>query len=85
MLTKIQNGIEVECSAEESLAIEEERKATQTANLDFLQKEYQRSRLLEYPSVGDQLDSLFHAGVFPPQMANQIQAIKDKYPKGGEQ
>ena len=42
---------------------------------------YQRQRSLEYPPIGDQLDSLFHAGVFPPEMASQIQAIKDKYPK----
>jgi hypothetical protein len=44
-------------------------------------KEYQRQRVAEYPSIGDQLDALFHAGVFPEDMAEQIQAIKDKYPK----
>ena len=43
--------------------------------------EYQRQRKPEYPSITDQLDALFHAGVFPPEMAAQIQAIKDKYPK----
>ena len=43
--------------------------------------EYQRQRAPEYPSIGDQLDALFHAGVFPPEMAAKIQAIKDKYPK----
>jgi hypothetical protein len=45
-------------------------------------KEYARSRAGEYPSIGDQLDALFHAGVFPEEMAAQIQAVKDKYPKG---
>ena len=45
-------------------------------------KAYQRSRASEYPAIGDQLDALFHAGVFPAEMAAQIQAIKDKYPKG---
>ena len=44
-------------------------------------KEYQRQRKPEYPSITDQLDALFHAGVFPPEMAEQIKAIKDKYPK----
>ena len=44
-------------------------------------KEYQRQRVSEYPAIGDQLDALFHAGVFPPEMAAKIQAIKDKYPK----
>ena len=43
--------------------------------------EYQRQRAPEYPSIGDQLDALFHAGVFPPEMAEKIQAVKDKYPK----
>ena len=45
-------------------------------------KAYARSRAAEYPAIGDQLDALFHAGVFPAEMAAQIQAIKDKYPKG---
>tara|TARA_R110000823_G_scaffold280498_1_gene398661 strand:- start:270 stop:566 length:297 start_codon:yes stop_codon:yes gene_type:complete len=42
---------------------------------------YARSRTTEYPSIGDQLDALFHAGVFPAGMAAVIQAVKDKYPK----
>jgi hypothetical protein len=43
---------------------------------------YQEKRVMEYPSIGDQLDALFRAGVFPAEMAAQIQAVKDKYPKG---
>jgi hypothetical protein len=43
--------------------------------------EYQRQRAPEYPTIGDQLDALFHAGVFPPEMAAKIQEVKDKYPK----
>ena len=43
---------------------------------------YQELRVQEYPSIGDQLDALFHAGVFPDDMAATIQAVKDKYPKG---
>jgi hypothetical protein len=43
---------------------------------------YKQKRVAEYPSIGDQLDALFHAGVFPDEMAAQIQAVKDKYPKG---
>ncbi len=48
---------------------------------DWEQSQYQRQRAPEYPSIGDQLDALFHAGVFPPEMAAKIQAVKDKYPK----
>lgn len=43
--------------------------------------QYQRNRSKEYPPVGDQLDALFKAGLFPEEMAAQIQAVKDKYPK----
>lgn len=43
---------------------------------------YQTKRAAEYPSIGDQLDALFKAGVFPADMAATIQAVKDKYPKG---
>lgn len=42
---------------------------------------YQTLRVREYPSIGDQLDALFHAGVFPEDMAAKIQAVKNKYPK----
>jgi len=50
---------------------------------DYAAKQYQRDRAAEYPAIGDQLDALFHAGVFPADMAATIQAVKDKYPKGG--
>jgi hypothetical protein len=46
---------------------------------------YKASRASEYPAIGDQLDALFHAGVFPAEMAAAIQAVKDKYPKGNGQ
>lgn len=45
-------------------------------------KAYIDNRASEYPSIGDQLDALFHAGAFPDDMAATIQAVKDKYPKG---
>lgn len=49
---------------------------------EWEQTEYRRSRQPEYPPIGDQLDDLFHAGAFSPEMTAKIQAIKDKYPKG---
>ena len=48
---------------------------------EYDNNQYQRDRVMEYPPIGDQLDALFHAGVFPADMAATIQAIKDKYPK----
>jgi|TARA_Y100000310_G_C20425913_1_gene689045 hypothetical protein len=44
-------------------------------------KEWFRGRQANYPSMGDQLDSLFHAGVFPEEMADKIQKTKDDFPK----
>ena len=43
--------------------------------------EYQRNRAREYPSIQEQLDALYHAGLFPPAMAARIRAVKQKYPR----
>jgi hypothetical protein len=43
--------------------------------------DYKLKRAAEYPSIGDQLDALFHAGLMPLEMTIKIQAIKAKYPK----
>ena len=43
-------------------------------------KEYQRKRELEYPSIGDQLDKIYHDGI-DAWKADMIKPIKDKYPK----
>jgi hypothetical protein len=43
--------------------------------------QYKSLRKAEYPSIGDQLDALYHAGLFPQEMADKIAAVKLKYPK----
>ena len=50
-------------------------------NTAFRNEEARENRAAEYPSIGDQLDALFHAGVFPADMESKIQAVKNKYPK----
>ena len=50
--------------------IEAEIKATQ----------YQRDRALDYPSIQDQLDDLYHNGI--DGWKSTIKTTKDKYPKG---
>ena len=45
-------------------------------------EQYKAQRVQEYPPIGDQLDALFKAGVFPADMAAAIAAVKAKYPKG---
>ena len=42
-------------------------------------KEYKRKRALEYPSVVDQLDDIYHNGI--DAWKATIKATKDKYPK----
>lgn len=46
-----------------------------------LATDYVAKRRAEYPSIGEQLDALFKAGAFPPEMAKRLQAVKDKHPK----
>ena len=42
-------------------------------------KQYQRKRELEYPSMADQLDDIYHNGI--DAWKATIKTIKDKYPK----
>ena len=44
-------------------------------------KKYQRDRAPQYPDIGDQLDALYRAGVFPTDMAAKIKKVKDDNPK----
>lgn len=48
---------------------------------DDVALDYRAQRAAEYPSIGDQLDALFHAGLMPLEIAIKIQAVKTKYPK----
>ena len=41
---------------------------------------YKAQRAAEYPSIADQLDTLYHGGY--DAWRATIQAVKDKYPKG---
>jgi len=45
------------------------------------EKTYAEKRMREYPDIGDQLDALYHAGVFPTDMAAKIKKVKDDNPK----
>ena len=51
-------------------------------NQDYLNSlTYAEKRVSEYPTIGDQLDALYHAGVFPAEMDAILRAVKEKYPK----
>jgi len=47
---------------------------------DYDAKEYQRKRASEYPSIGDQLDYIYHNGI-DAWKTDMIDPIKNKYPK----
>ena len=47
---------------------------------EYDNKEYQRNRTNEYPSIVDQLDDIYHNGI--DGWKETIKAVKDKYPKG---
>ena len=40
-----------------------------------------KKRAASYPPIGDQLDALFKAGAFPPEMAAKIAEVKARFPK----
>jgi len=42
---------------------------------------FRRDRARAYPEIGDQLDALYHAGVFPEDMAAKIREVKESFPK----
>ena len=46
---------------------------------DYDNKEYQRKRAAEYPTIKDQLDDIYHNGI--DGWKTTIKAVKDKYPK----
>ena len=46
---------------------------------DYDNKEYQRKRAEEYPTIKDQLDDIYHNGV--DGWKTTIKAVKDNYPK----
>lgn len=56
-------------------------RSQQTIQASFDALTYAEKRKGEYPAIGDQLDALYHAGVFPADMAVRLKAVKDKYPK----
>jgi hypothetical protein len=58
---------------------QEHRKTQQQIEFDTMS--YAEKRKAEYPSIYEQLDALYHAGVFPEELAQKIKAVKEKYPK----
>jgi hypothetical protein len=69
-------GDKISVSQAEADAIIQRQGVEYLANLDYAEQ-----RRANYPSIGEQLDALYHAGVFPAEMAERIRAVKQQYPK----
>ena len=48
---------------------------------EFTAQAYARARQPLYPAIGDQLDDLYHAGVFSAEMTAKLKKVKDDNPK----
>ena len=75
--TKCVNGEIVELTAEDEKHLLDLTKRS----IEEAKTIYKDKRRFAYPEIGDQLDALYHAGVFPKEMADKIKAVKDANPK----
>ena len=77
MTKKLVNGILVDLTQEEEIQRQEEIKTQK----DLIEKnKWLENRKLEYPSIADQLDDIYHNGI--DGWKETIKEVKDKYPKG---
>ena len=69
-------------SDDEALKVAEEGYIAYTSDNTPKEPTYSYKRMSEYPSIVEQLDTLYHEGY--DGWKAQIQTIKDKYPKGAK-
>ena len=65
------------------VVLDEGKVTTEMARLqaEYDAQEYARNRQPLYPAIGDQLDDLYHAGVFSAEMTATLKKVKDDNPK----
>tara|TARA_A100001011_G_C13795354_1_gene628813 strand:- start:189 stop:440 length:252 start_codon:yes stop_codon:yes gene_type:complete len=78
---KVVNNVKIPLTAEEEKARDAEETQEELNRQEYLKVKYKDDREKVYPAIGDQLDALYHAGVFPKEMADKIKAVKDANPK----
>lgn len=76
------NGVLRDATPEELAQHELDVAAALKRRVERERTQYQRDRAAEYPSIGDQLDALWKGGDAATAMLAQVQAVKNKYPKG---
>tara|TARA_R110002020_G_scaffold33916_3_gene102955 strand:+ start:12727 stop:12984 length:258 start_codon:yes stop_codon:yes gene_type:complete len=71
----------VQLTSEEETARDAEEAQAIKDSEEYAKVAYKDKRKVAYPEIGDQLDALYHAGVFSKEMADKIKAVKDANPK----
>ena len=77
MKVEMPNG-EIRDFTEEEIAEREARTAESNTT------RYITNRIKNYPSIGDQLDMIYHAGLGGDEFQAAIAAVKSQYPKPSE-
>tara|TARA_B100000287_G_C20366699_1_gene676078 strand:- start:36 stop:287 length:252 start_codon:yes stop_codon:yes gene_type:complete len=77
----ISNGTLREMTSDEEIEYNKSIEADNLLEAERAKVKYKDDRKMAYPEIGDQLDALYHAGVFPKEMADKIKAVKDANPK----
>ena len=75
-MKKMVNGNLVDMTSEE---ISDRNEQIKESEADYAANGYKQRRELEYPSIEDQLDKIFHDGI--DAWKSDIQAIKNNNPK----
>tara|TARA_B100000287_G_scaffold187639_1_gene177439 strand:+ start:707 stop:1036 length:330 start_codon:yes stop_codon:yes gene_type:complete len=76
------SGVTLEDNSDLAFTFNDVKQKKKEMQAEFDAQEYARNRAVSYPPIGDQLDALYHAGVFPTDMATKIKKVKDDNPKG---
>ena len=74
-------GVSREMTPDELKAYEKTQSLIRKEEEERVKVQYKENRRISYPDIGEQLDALYHAGVFPKEMADKIKAVKDANPK----
>ena len=81
-MKKSVNGVIMDMTSEEIEARKsEEDHYEKVTRVEKEKVRYRFERINNYPEIGDQLDALYHAGVFPKEMADKIKEVKEAHPK----
>ena len=79
---KIKDGKVVKWYSEEQQPSDKEiQDKYEALKLEWTAEAYARTRRPLYPDIGDQLDDLYHAGVFSAEMTAKLKKVKDDNPK----